>query len=83
MRGCVYTPPLSPGYVHTKLDNRGSPFVNDFNCNHAMDMYQFTLSFYKLIFNNYLIYDTLIFKSYDGQDLKTFSGNLINFEILQ
>ena len=54
-RGCAYTPVYSPGYANDYLDAYGSSYVNDFLCNHALDVYQLTLSFYKLIFDTYLM----------------------------
>ena len=40
-RDCVYSPIYSPGYLHNVLKKQ-MPVINNFHCNHAMDVYQFT-----------------------------------------
>jgi len=76
-RGCAYTSVFSPGYVHEKLDRDYSPVVNSFICNHAMDVYQLTLSFYELLFNDLFIFKVLLFPTYNEEHLFEFSSNFI------
>ena len=69
-RGCAYTPVYSPGYAHDPLEKHGSTYVNDFECNHALDVYQLTLSIYKILFNGYLMEEALYFSDYHETDPK-------------
>ena len=50
-KGCTYTPTYSPGFV------TNNNIYNYFYCNHALDLFQLTSSFYKLLFNRILIAD--------------------------
>ena len=76
-RGCAYTAAFSPGYVHDKLDEDNSPVVNSFFCNHAMDVYQLTFSFYDLVFDELLISKAFLFREYNEENLFKICSNFI------
>jgi len=75
-RGCAYTAVFSPGYVHDKIIKK-SPVVNSFFCNHALDVYQLTFSFYELLFHDLLIFKALYLPTYNEDNLYKICGNFI------